>query len=180
MYLPSMASVVVTAAVLETYRPTRTDCRFSTVASGELMVTVANSVVSRGCPDVSAVMTRSPPVVPKGMTATHGLSEEAFHAISLRPRLLSTCTVRESTERPGSCDRPMPSAVTTSRLVVTAEGIGLSQLPGRSVLSRTVQVLSNLGRSDIAWKASSDSPWLAVIPFGTTGGDLVITADTSG
>jgi len=67
-----------------------------------------------------------------------------------------------------------------SRLVVTAEGIGLSQLPGRSVLSRTVQVLSNLGRSDIPWKASSDSPWVAVTPFGTTGGDLVITADTSG
>ena len=67
-----------------------------------------------------------------------------------------------------------------NRLVVTAMGVGFSQVGGRSVLTRTVQVLSNLGLTDVAWTASSDSPWLGVTASGTTGGNLVLTANPAG
>ena len=67
-----------------------------------------------------------------------------------------------------------------NRLVVTAMGVGLSKVGAGSVLTRTVQVLSNLGRTDVAWTASSDSPWLTVTSSGTTGGNLVLTASPAG
>jgi hypothetical protein len=63
-----------------------------------------------------------------------------------------------------------------NRILVTASGVGLSQVGGTSVLTRTVQVLSGLGRTDLPWTASSDSPWLTVTGSGTTGGNLVIQA----
>ena len=64
-----------------------------------------------------------------------------------------------------------------NRILVTASSVGLSQVGGTSVLTRTVQVLSGLGRTDVPWTASSDSPWLTVTGSGTTGGNLVIQAN---
>jgi hypothetical protein len=69
-----------------------------------------------------------------------------------------------------------------TRLVVTASGVALSQVGGsqvggRSVLTRTLRVLSGDARTDLPWTAKSDSPWLSVTPSGLTGGNLVLTAD---
>ena len=70
--------------------------------------------------------------------------------------------------------------IAATRLVVTATGVGLSQVGTRSVLQRTIQVLGDSGRTDIPWTATSDSAWLSVTASGTTGGDLVITANPAG
>lgn len=67
-----------------------------------------------------------------------------------------------------------------SRIVTTTEGVGLSRVPGRDVLSRRVQVLSNLGRTDVPWVATSSQPWLAVTPAGVTGGEILLSADPAG
>jgi Viral BACON domain len=81
---------------------------------------------------------------------------------------------------PLSQDRMVTFNLEANRIVVTASGVGLSNLPGRSVLSRTVQVLSAVGLNTTPWTASSDSSWLSVTPSGVTGGDLVLTASPSG
>lgn len=65
------------------------------------------------------------------------------------------------------------------RLFVPHNGIALSSFPSRSVLSRTLNVLSSRARSDIAWTAQSDRAWLTVTPSGVTGGSLQLTADPS-
>jgi hypothetical protein len=62
------------------------------------------------------------------------------------------------------------------RLVVSAAGVGLSRVAARDVLTRTVKVFSTLRHTTTPWTAVSDSPWLAVTPSGTTGGDLTLTA----
>jgi hypothetical protein len=64
-----------------------------------------------------------------------------------------------------------------NRILVTVSGVGFSQVGGTSVLTRTAQVLSSLGRSDVPWAASSNSSWLTVTGSGTTGGNLVIQAN---
>jgi hypothetical protein len=75
---------------------------------------------------------------------------------------------------------PVTLTVKENRLIVTAAGVGFSKVGTRSVLTRTVQVLSNTGRSDIPWSATADSSWISVTPSGSTGGNLVITADPTG
>jgi hypothetical protein len=75
---------------------------------------------------------------------------------------------------------PVTLNIEANRLVVSAAGVGMSQLPGRSVLTRTVQVFSSLGRTDIPWTANSDSAWLTVTGSGTTGGALTLTANPAG
>jgi hypothetical protein len=75
---------------------------------------------------------------------------------------------------------PVTLNIEANRLVATALGVGFSSIAGQSVLTRTVQVLSATGRTDVPWNASSDSSWLSVTPSGTTGGNLVLTANTSG
>lgn len=81
---------------------------------------------------------------------------------------------------PVSASVPVTLTVKENRLVVTAMGVGFSQVGSTSVLTRTVQVLSNIGRTDIPWTATSDSPWLTVTQTGMTGGNLVLTADPTG
>jgi hypothetical protein len=76
--------------------------------------------------------------------------------------------------------RPVTFNTEASRLVTTASGVGLSRVPGRDVLSRRVKVLSNQGRTDVPWTASSNQPWLNVTGAGTTGGDVVLVADPTG
>jgi hypothetical protein len=65
-------------------------------------------------------------------------------------------------------------------LYVSADGVAFSQFPSRSTLTRTLQVTSSEGLSDIPWTASSDQSWLSVTPSGTTGGSLILTANPAG
>ena len=67
-----------------------------------------------------------------------------------------------------------------SRISVSSPGIALSSVAGRETLTRNVKVLSNLGRTDITWKAASDQPWLSVTAMGMTGANLKISADPTG
>jgi hypothetical protein len=76
--------------------------------------------------------------------------------------------------------RPVTFHTEASRLVTTAEGVGFSHVPGRDVLTRRVKVLSNIGRDDVPWTATSNQPWLTVTASGTTGDDLVLTANPAG
>jgi hypothetical protein len=77
-------------------------------------------------------------------------------------------------------DRNVTFNIEANRLVVTAAGVGLSRIAGHDVLTRTVKVLSAIGRTNAPWTASSDQAWLSVTPSGTTGGDLVLTANPAG
>ena len=67
------------------------------------------------------------------------------------------------------------------RIEAETLGVGLSQVPGWSRLTRTVTISDNLGQAT-AWQASSDRTWLSVTPSGITGtsGNLTISADTKG
>ena len=65
-------------------------------------------------------------------------------------------------------------------LRVSVLGAAFSSFPSRAVLTRTLQVTSTQGRSDVAWTATSDQPWLSVTSGGQTGGDLVLTANPVG
>jgi len=67
-----------------------------------------------------------------------------------------------------------------NRLVPATLGVALSKLPSRSVLTRSIPILSNLGRTNVPWTATSDSAWLTVTPSGVTGGALTLTADPAG
>ena len=75
--------------------------------------------------------------------------------------------------------RPVTLNIEANRIVVTASGVGFSKIAGNSVLTRTVQVLSTLGRTNTPWSATSDSSWLTVTQSGVTGGNLVLTADAT-
>lgn len=65
-------------------------------------------------------------------------------------------------------------------IYVPAEGVAFSQFPSRSVLTRTLQVTSSEGRTDIPWSAQSDQSWLAVTSSGMTGGSMTLTANPAG
>jgi len=76
--------------------------------------------------------------------------------------------------------RPVSYNVEAHRLVVSSAGVGLSQSPVKSVLSRSLTVYSTLGSTTTAWRASSDSAWLSVTASGSTGGTLTLTANPAG
>jgi hypothetical protein len=65
-------------------------------------------------------------------------------------------------------------------LHVSSLGAAFSSFPGRSVLTRTLQVRSSQGRTDVPWTAQSDQSWLTVTPSGLTGGGLTLTANPAG
>lgn len=65
-------------------------------------------------------------------------------------------------------------------IYVSAEGVALSKFPSRNVLTRTLQVTSSEGRTDIPWTAQSDQSWLTVTSSGMTGGSLTLTANPTG
>jgi hypothetical protein len=77
-------------------------------------------------------------------------------------------------------DRVVTLNLEANKLVVTATGVGLSNVSGQAVLSRTVKVLSALGRTNTPWTAHSDSNWLTVTSSGMSGGDLLLTANPAG
>ena len=68
----------------------------------------------------------------------------------------------------------------TGRIVVGATGVAFSASPGRSVLKRDVIVYGATGRTDVAWSATSDQPWLCVSSGGKTGQALRLAADPTG
>jgi len=76
--------------------------------------------------------------------------------------------------------RPVTLNIEASKLVVSAYGVGLSRVAGRSVLTRTLKVFNGNHATDTPWTATSDSPWLSVTASGVTGGDLVLTASPTG
>jgi hypothetical protein len=76
--------------------------------------------------------------------------------------------------------RPVTFNLEANRIVVSAAGVGLSQIAGMSTLTRTVTVYSAIGRTDTPWTAASDSSWLTVTQSGVTGGSLVLTANPAG
>jgi hypothetical protein len=71
-------------------------------------------------------------------------------------------------------DEPEPVALSVSAL-----GVALSSVPGRSVVTRTLAVTASRGTA-VAWTAEADQPWLQVTPRGTTAGSLTVTADPTG
>jgi Viral BACON domain len=77
-------------------------------------------------------------------------------------------------------DRVVTLNIEANRLVLSAAGVNLSNVAGQAVLTRTVKVLSALGRTNTPWTANSDSTWLTVTATGVTGDDLVLTANPAG
>ena len=76
---------------------------------------------------------------------------------------------------------PVTFNIEANRIVVGASGVGFSSSPAGSVLTRKVTVFSTIGRTDVAWQATSDQPsWLTVTPSGVTGGAITLTAHPSG
>jgi len=65
-------------------------------------------------------------------------------------------------------------------IYVQSDGVAFSKFPGRSVLTRSLKVVSTLGLATVPWTAHADQSWLSVTTNGVTGGDLVLTADPSG
>lgn len=65
-------------------------------------------------------------------------------------------------------------------LQLSSRGAAFSSFPGRSVLSRSIQVESSRGSIDVPWSATSDASWLNVTATGNTGGSVVLTANPAG
>jgi hypothetical protein len=80
---------------------------------------------------------------------------------------------------PFSKDVPVTLNLEETRLNVSATGVAFLASPGRSVLSRDLQVLSANARV-LTWTAGSDQPWLHVTPSGETGQTLHLSADPTG
>jgi hypothetical protein len=68
---------------------------------------------------------------------------------------------------------------TQHSLFASPNGVALTQLPSRSLLSRSITVSDSLGSSSVPWTATSNADWLMVTPSGTTGQKLTLSADTS-
>jgi Viral BACON domain len=111
-----------------------------------------------------------------GSTANLTVNTASLHGGTYTGRVHLATTVNGVTF---TQDRPVILNLEANRLVVTAAGVGLSEVAGRSVLSRTVKVLSAIGRTT-PWTAASDNSWLTVTSSGVTGGDLTVTANPSG
>ena len=78
------------------------------------------------------------------------------------------------------CAAPGFAGALAPKLFLSADGVALSSTPGKSVLTRSIEVDRTTGRAQAAWTASSDQSWLSVTASGTTGGKLTVQADTTG
>lgn len=111
-----------------------------------------------------------------GVTALFSADAEALHSGIYKASVTLTAQVNLIT-------LTKTIAVTlnkeANRLVVSSQGVAFTASPSKSVLSRTLNILSSIARNDVTWSASSDQSWLSVTPSGTTGGALVLTADDS-
>ena len=74
---------------------------------------------------------------------------------------------------------PITFNLEAHKLFIADNGVAMVSTPGVSKLSRTLKVMDTLDKST-AWTAVSDQGWLTASSSGMTGGDLVLTADTSG
>ena len=72
---------------------------------------------------------------------------------------------------------PVTFNLEADNLFVSADGVAFSKFPSSSMLTRTLTVASTIGLTTVPWAASSDQSWLTVTASGTTGGNLVLTAD---
>ena len=70
---------------------------------------------------------------------------------------------------------PVTLNIEAHRITVSAAGVALSRVAGREVLTRNLEVFSNLDVATL-WTASSDADWLSVTSAGDVGDDLVLTA----
>ncbi len=70
---------------------------------------------------------------------------------------------------------PVTMNIEAHRIVVSAAGVAFSRVAGRDVLTRRLEVHSNMDPTT-TWAATWDAPWLSVTPSGTVGDDLVLTA----
>jgi hypothetical protein len=71
---------------------------------------------------------------------------------------------------------PAGAATFPTKLFLSSDGLALSSVPGRHVLSRTIQVDRTQGKALATWTASSDQDWLTVTPSGATGDSLTVKA----
>src|SRR5262245_38201097 len=101
-------------AALLMRNPTRICSTFSTAASEDDTVTVAQCVVPVANPRGLAVSLSMPPVTPFAVTASHGWFADAVQGMSVRPNELNTGTSRVRTERAGEgdCLKATPAAPT--------------------------------------------------------------------
>ena len=74
---------------------------------------------------------------------------------------------------------PVTAHRAAHRLFVADNGIALSKTPLSSTLSHAVSVEENLGEL-VNWTASSDQAWLTATASGSTGENLVVTANPTG
>jgi hypothetical protein len=75
---------------------------------------------------------------------------------------------------------PITYTVAPNRTMVEYAGVAFSSFPSRQVLSRGVRVHDSRRVNNIAWQASSDVAWLSATASGTTGGEVVLTANPAG
>lgn len=120
---------------------------------------------------------------PMGTVGAAGSTVNLSVAAGSLPGATRTAQLRLTTEVYGTTYTtlvPITWNYEWNRLVVSANGVGFSSLPGRSVLSRTVRVFGAAHHAGTPWTAQSDSAWLTVTPSGTTDGDLTLTANPAG
>jgi len=95
--------------------------------------------------------------------------------------LSGLCLASPARALPYGADDPAYGAKSVTefppRLFLSADGIALSQFPGRRTLSRSIGVSLTLPGPAVSWTATSDQPWLSVTANGVTGGKLTVTAD---
>ncbi len=67
-----------------------------------------------------------------------------------------------------------------NRIIVSSAGVAFTSAPTRSVLNRTVKVLSSIDRDDTPWTATASQNWISVTPSGETGDNLEISVSAEG
>ncbi len=67
-----------------------------------------------------------------------------------------------------------------NRLRASSNGVAFSNFPSHQLLTRTLVVSSTTGSTSVPWQASSKQSWLSATTSGTSGGNLVLTANPSG
>lgn len=65
------------------------------------------------------------------------------------------------------------------RLLVSRQGVALTSVAGKSVLTRSLKVKDSSGAAGV-WTAASNQAWLTVTASGSNGGDLQLVANKTG
>jgi Viral BACON domain len=99
---------------------------------------------------------------------------EAIRSGSYNAKLILSVQIKDMTINK---EIPVVFNKEANRLVVSRTGVAFHASPSRSMLTRTLKVLSSIDRNDVEWKATSDQPWLTVTQSGMAGDDLFLQAD---